>query len=139
MKRLLTATLALAIGLTGVASAQINPNDSAFGTKLGLQQLNGSGQIGSVTLYRHGKKTLVRIAVDGAPAGRVQAATIHRGSDCDSVSTTPAFVVGTIKNGRGSATIDVSEERLLSGNYNLMVYSGTQASSRSVACGHLYQ
>lgn len=139
MKRLLPATLAFALTLGGVASAQIDPDDAATGTKLGVQQLNNSGQIGSVTLYRRGSKTLVRVAVEGAPAGRVQAVAIHRGRDCETMAPSPAYVLGPLKNGRGSALVNAHEDTLLSGNYSVMIYGGTQASARSVACGHLYQ
>lgn len=138
MKRLLPATVALALCLGGTASAQMNPNDAGRDTKLGVQQLNNSGQIGTVTLARRGTKTLVRVALEGAPPGRIEAAAIHRGADCERVSAAPIYVVGPIKNGRGAALVSASKERLLSGNYSIMVYGGIQASSRSVACGHLY-
>src|SRR5947209_11982498 len=44
--------LAAALLTTAVASAQSYPDDSGAGTRLGIEQLNTSGQVGEVTLFR---------------------------------------------------------------------------------------
>jgi hypothetical protein len=133
MKRLLAAVVTIALTLGGSASAQ----DSGSGFKLGIQQLNNSGQIGSVTLFRRGAKTLVSIVVDGAP-GKPEAVTIHRGSDCESVSAGAIWRLNDIANGRGATLIDAPQSKLLSGNYSVLVYGGTTPNSHAVACGHLF-
>jgi hypothetical protein len=133
MKRLLAAVFTIALTLGGSASAQ----DSGSGFKLGIQELNNSGQIGSVTLYRRGAKTLVSIVVDGAP-GKPEAVTIHRGSDCDNVSATATWRLNDITNGHGATLLDATESKLLSGNYSVLVYAGTSPNSHAVACGHLF-
>jgi len=133
MKRLLAAIFAIALTLGGVASAQ----DSGSGFKLGIQELNNSGQIGSVTLFRRGAKTLVSIVVDGAP-GKPEAVTIHRGADCDTVSASAVWRLNDITHGRGATLVDATPSKLLSGNYSVLVYAGTTPNSHAVACGHLF-
>jgi Cu/Zn superoxide dismutase len=137
MKRLLAAAFAAALTLGGSASAQIAPNDSGAGFQLGVQQLNNSGQIGSVTLFRRGQKTLVSVTLHGA-AGKPEAVTIHRGSDCEQVSATAAYRLNDLVDGRGATLVEAPQEKLLSGNYSLLVYGGTSANSHAVACGHLF-
>jgi len=137
MKRLLAAVATIALSLGGSASAQTAPDDSGAGFKLGVQQLNNSGQIGSLTLFRRGQKTLITIHVDGAP-GKPEAVTIHRGTDCDNVSANATYRLNDLSHGRGSTLVDAPFAKLISGNYSLLVYGGTAANSRAVACGHLY-
>jgi Cu/Zn superoxide dismutase len=137
MKRLPAAILTIALCLGGSASAQISPNDTGSGFKLGIQELNNSGQIGSVTLYRRGTKTLVAVAVDGAP-GRPEAVTIHRGADCENVSAGATWRLNDLTRGHGSTLLDAPPAKLLSGNYSLLVYGGTSPNSHAVACGHLF-
>ncbi|GAC1425125.1 MAG: hypothetical protein NVSMB64_32280 [Candidatus Velthaea sp.] len=142
MKRMLTtigAIGAIALGLGGVATAQTAPGDPGSGEKLGIQQLNNSGQIGSVTLLSRGATTLVNVVLDGAPGGRTEAVTIHRGSDCETVDPKAAYRLNDLKGGRGTSRVNAPIDRLMSGNYSVLVYSGTQSSAHAVACGHLYR
>lgn len=139
MKRILTAIVAIALSLGGAASAQTDPGDPGAGEKLGIEQLNASGQIGSVTLFGRGAKTFVNIVVDGAPGGRAEAVTIHRGRDCESVDPKAVYRLGDLKNGRGNSTVNAPIDKLMSGNYSVLIYGGTTASARAVACGHLYR
>jgi len=136
MKRML-AVVAIALSLGGTAVAQTAPGDPGSGTKLGVQQLNNSGQIGSVTLFNRGASTLVAVSIDGV-GGRVEAVTIHRGADCDTVDPKAVYRLSDIKGGRSTSRVNATQDRLLSGNYSLIVYSGTQSSAHAVACGHLY-
>lgn len=140
MKRLLGTLFAVALS-TAVAGAQSYPGDLGLGTKLGIMQLNNSGQIGSVTLFNRagGNKTAVVVQIDGAPNGRVEAVTIHRGSDCDNVNSTAAYRLSDLKSGRSRTIVDATGDRLLSGNYSLLVFSGNTANAHAVACGHLYR
>jgi hypothetical protein len=135
---MLFAIAAIAICLGGVASAQINPNDSGFGTKLGLMQLNNSGQIGAVTFFAHGHKTLARVQIEGA-GYRLEAVAIHRGTDCDSLAMPAAYTLSPLRHGTSTSFIDAPESKLLSGNYNVVVFSSTKPGGRPVACGHLYR
>ncbi|GAC1415994.1 MAG: hypothetical protein NVSMB5_05820 [Candidatus Velthaea sp.] len=139
MKLMLTAVAAIALSLGGVAAAQTAPGDPGAGDKLGIQQLNNSGQIGSVTLSNRGATTFLTVTLDGVPGGRVEAAAIHRGKDCESVDPKAVYRLSDLKDGRGSSRVNAPIDRLTSGNYSVLVYSGTQPSARAVACGHLYR
>jgi len=138
MKRMLPAVLAIALTLGGVASAQIDPTDTGAGDKVGMQELNNSGQIGSVTLFGHGATTSVVIAIDGVPGGKVQAATIHRGKDCDTVDPKAVVRLTDLKGGRGRTIVKMPESRLMSDNYSVLVYANTNPNAHAVSCGHLY-
>lgn len=138
MKRMLPAVLAIALSLGGIASAQIDPTDSGAGDKVGMQQLNNSGLIGSVTLFSHGATTSVVIAIDGVSGGKVQAATIHRGKDCDMVDPKAIVRLTDLKGGRGRTIVKMPESRLMSDNYSVLVYENTNPNAHAISCGHLY-
>ncbi|MFN2459995.1 MAG: hypothetical protein ABR591_04845 [Candidatus Velthaea sp.] len=140
MKRIFAAVFAFALvsALGAYASAQ-SPDDTGAGDRLGMQQLNNSGQIGAVTLFNHGATTNLVVALDSVPPGRVEAVTIHRGRDCDSVDPKALMRLTDLKNGRSRSTVKMSQDKLLSGNYSVLVYSGTQSNAHAVACGHLYR
>jgi hypothetical protein len=133
----LAATLGLAA--SGGALAQIGPNDSGAGTRLGIQQLNNSGQVGEVTLFKRGNDTLVVLRVQSVPAGRSEPAHIHRGSDCSSIDPKPAFGLAPVVNGVSRTLVKYSEDRLLSGNYVVNVHASDRQLAHYVACGHLYR
>lgn len=141
MKRTL-AVLAAALLTTAVASAQSYPDDSGAGTRLGLEQLNTSGQVGEVTLYRADPNVRVAVRMDGSQ-GKSEAVRIYRGQSCDnmgSVTGRPAYVLSNLSPQGFSRTVArTTEDRLLSGNYNVVVFSSTMPSARPVACGHLYR
>lgn len=140
--RTLAASLALAgaLGASPVAAfAQISPGDSGAGTQLGMQQLNNSGEIGTVTLYGHGAKTQVVIDLKGEPAGRSQPAHIHRGHDCASINPKPTYALKNVVNGHSSTLVNAPMARLLSGNYAVNVHLSPQNIPHYVACGALYK
>ena len=130
--------VAAVLAATLPATAQTAPDASSSGVQRGVMQLNQSGQTGYITLYgRAGDKTLLVTKMEGVPAGRVQALTIHRGQDCDSVDP-KAVARGTdLKDGRSTGTVPLSQARLLSGNYDVIIFSGTTAAAKPVACVHL--
>ncbi len=131
------ATPALAAP-AGAQDAVITPTDHGLGIKLGIQEFNNSGQVGWVTLFRRGDKTLVAITLDGT--SRREPAHIHRAKSCDDPSEVdPAVVVplADVVGGKSSTTINVPVSRLLSGNYAVVVHSPNGGSY--VACGHLRQ
>ncbi|MEA2663109.1 MAG: hypothetical protein QOI11_53 [Candidatus Eremiobacteraeota bacterium] len=138
MKRTL-AVLAATLLTTGVALAQPFPDDSGAGTKLGIEQLNNSGQVGEVTLFRTDPSTRVLVRIDGAN-GRTEPVRIHRGRTCDQLDPRPAYVLSNLSAaGISRSIVRAGEDKLLSGNYNVVVFSSNAPGARPVSCGHLYR
>ena len=138
MKRFVAA-LAAALLTTAVASAQ-TPGDPGLGTERGIEQVNNSGQVGTVTLFEGGASTRVVVVLHGTIPGRVQSVRLYRGPSCDDLgSGGPAYFLNDMKNGASTSTVKATENKLLSGNYNLVVFSSNASGARAVACGHLYQ
>ena len=138
-------SIAFALGLLGTLSfapggafAQIDPSDAGLGTKLGMQQENNSGQVGTVTLFRRGNRTLVDVRVVDEPQGRREPAHIHRGKECDSLDPKPAFGLAPVVNGHSRTLVEYPESRLLSGNYVVNVHSASNPAVY-VSCGQLYR
>lgn len=129
---------ALALGATGLALAQMPPGDQGLGVKLGIEQQSNSGEVGEVTLFRHGpRQTLVVINIQGAPH-HPQPAHIHRGRSCDALDPVPAYPLNNVVNGHSSTLVNASIDRLLSGNYSVNVHESAANLRHYVACGHLY-
>lgn len=131
------AALAAALLLPAVASAQSYPGDAGNGTERGVEQLNNSGQVGTVTLYDHGATTLVTVSIKGSN-NRTESVRLYRGPACDDIAPKTVQGLSDLKNGESRTTVKMPQSRLLSGNYNVLVFSSTAAGARSVACGHLY-
>ena len=139
-KRIFRSALAFALVLTGmgVATAQIAPGDSGLGVRLGIHTQNNSGEVGDVTLFARGaNRTLVVLNVQGAPPFP-QPAHIHRGK-CDNLNPVPAYPLNNVVRGRSVTMVNVSEARLLSGNYSVNVHRSTSNLKLYVACGELYR
>ena len=138
MKRF-AAALALALLTTTVASAQSYPDDPGLGTERGIEQVNNSGQVGAVTLYRRGAATSVVVDLKGTDPGRVQSVRIYRGKSCDEFDAGgPVYFLTDMRNGRSVSSVKAAEDKLLSGNYNVVVFSSNAKDARATACGHLY-
>jgi hypothetical protein len=141
--KLILASLAAVLALSAVpAVAQSGPGGVPVGAGLqrGIQQLNQSGQVGFVTLLGGaGNSTQMVVDVHGAPAGRSQTVAIQRGKDCDSFEPGMSVRSADAANGISRGTVPMSEDRLLSGNYDVIVYSNNGPGARPVACGHLYR
>ncbi|HEY6236815.1 MAG TPA: hypothetical protein VIW69_17070 [Candidatus Elarobacter sp.] len=138
MKRT-AAALALALLATTAASAQSYPDDPGLGTARGIEQVNNSGQVGTLTLFRRGAVTRVVVDLKGTEPGRVQSVRIYRGPSCDDIGTSgPAYFLSDMHNGSSVSTVKAPEDKLLSGNYNLVVFSSNAAGARATACGHIY-
>ncbi len=138
MKRT-AAALAIALLATTVASAQSYPDDPGIGTERGIEQVNNSGQVGALTLFRRGAVTRVVVDLKGTDLGRVQSVRIYRGPSCDDIGTSgPAYFLNDMRNGSSVSTVKAPEDKLLSGNYNLVVFSSNTAGARATACGHIY-
>ncbi len=136
------AVLAAALLTTAAASAQSYPDDSGNGIRLGIQELNTSGQVGEATLFGAGPNARVAVRIDGA-RGRTEGVRIYRGQACENGNPAaggPAFVLSNLgPNGFSRSQVRASVDRLLSGNYNVVVFSSTAPSAQPVACGHLYR
>ena|ERR1700722_9463254 len=132
-------TLLGAVSLAGVAVAQIDPDDSGLGTKLGMSPQNNSGEAGTVTLFRRPhESTLVVLNISGEPEGRTQPAHIHRGHECDSIDPKPAFGLAPVINGVSKTLVHAPESKLLSGNYVVNVHLSPQNIPHYVSCGELH-
>ncbi len=132
--------IALAAALSSTAAlavAQIAPSDAGFGTKLGVESQNNSGQVGTVTLFQHGNSTLVDLRIDGEPAGRSEPAHIHRGKSCESLNPAPAFGLEPVVNGRSRTLVHAPLSKLTSGNYVVNVHASSHNLAHYVACGIL--
>lgn len=135
----LAAVLVL-LALPIVASAQIDPDDTGSGTKLGMSEQNNSGQPGTVTLFRRGaSSTLVVINLTNQSHGHVEPAHIHRGKDCDEIDPRPAYGLAPVIDGVSRTLVKASEARLLSGNYVVNVHASAQSIAHYVSCGELYR
>jgi hypothetical protein len=101
--------------------------------------VNNSGQVGTVTLFRRDPGTRIQIALHGVTDGRVESVRIYRGSSCDDLKPRPTYFLADLKNGVSRSSVGLTQDRLLSGNYNVVVFSNNHAGAQTVACGHLYQ
>ncbi len=140
MKRILAALAALLLTSAG-AGAQ-TPDDPGAGDRLGIESLNNSGQVGSITFYggSGGAATRAEVEIKGAN-NRPEAVRIYRGQSCDNIGGgRPAYVLSNLSAaGTSRSAVKVSLDRLLSGNYNVIVFSSAVPGARAVACGHLYR
>ena len=134
-----------ALAFAAPALAQLQPGDEGSGTKLGMRQLNNSGQAGEMTLFQHGPhETLVVLNVVSAE-GKTELAHIHRGhtqagqeNSCDNLDPQPTYVLHPVVNGMSKTLVKASEDKLLSGNYVINVHSQNNP-SHYVSCGELYK
>lgn len=131
LKSILVA--ALVAGVTAPALAQTALDQTLKGVVRGIESQNTSGQVGEVLFRDNG----VVVDIKGT-GGKPEAVTINRGFQC---SDQPGVVVarlGTLSNGTLTAPVSLSSDRLLSGNYLIVVHNN-DANSRAVACGQLYR
>ncbi len=138
MKRFAAAIVA-ALLTTAAASAQSYPGDPGTGTERGVEQVNNSGQVGTVTLFNRGPNTRVLLELKGTEPGRAQSVRVYRGPSCDDLGNKPQYFLTDMRNGTSNSTVKAPEEKLLSGNYNVVVFSSNAHGASATACGHLYQ
>lgn len=132
------AALAAALLTTAAASAQSYPGDTGAGVERGVQQLNISGQVGTATLFGHGSSTAIVVRLHGLPPGRFEPAAIYRTRDCAAIPSTPAYPLADVRGGLSRSLVNLSEDKLLSGNYSVVVFASKRAGAVPVACGWLY-
>ncbi len=127
-----------ALAPAGAQDAVIRPTDAGRGIKLGIQQLNNSGQVGWVQLFKRNDKTTFVITLEGGH-GR-EPAHIHRAKDCDSpedIQAAVAYPLSDVVGGKSTTTVNIPLDKALSGNYAVVVHSANGGAY--VACGHLRQ
>lgn len=141
MKLLFSLTVAALLLATAPAFAQKAPGGVPFGAGLqrGVMGLNNSGQNGFVTLFGQGGQTRLVTSLEGTLPGRVQTVAVQRGKSCDDIR--PGIVVRSadLERGVSRGVVPMTEDRLLSGNYVVVVYSNNTPHARQVACGQLYR
>ena len=141
MKRIFGLTAVALLLAAAPAVAQAPPGGVAFGAGLqrGVMGLNNSGQTGFVTLFHQGNSTRLVTSLEGTLGGRVQTVAVQRGKTCDAI--TPGIVARStdMRNGISRGVVPMAQNRLLSGNYVVVVYSNNTPGGRPVACGQLYQ
>jgi hypothetical protein len=124
---------ALLAGLASPAIAQTALDQNLAGIVRGIESQNTSAQVGEVLFNAN------NLVVDMKGAGsRAETVTINRGFQCSDQPGPVSAVLGTLSNGRLNAVASISRDRLLSGNYLVVVHNNT-ANSRAVACGQLYR
>ncbi len=125
---------ALLAGLTAPALAQTSLDQSLNGVVRGLESQNTSGQVGEVLFHANS----LSVDVKGT-GGKPETVTINRSFSCSDQPGPLVARLGTLSNGgQLSATTTISNDRLLSGNYVIVVHNNG-ANSRAVACGQLYR
>ncbi|TAM76674.1 hypothetical protein EPN44_04970 [bacterium] len=127
-------SLVLALAAGGVAAAQVT--GGGLNTQRGMEQQNNSGQAGFVTLVARGEKTFVSVRLDGAPAGRIEPAHVHRG-ECPNINPVPTYPLNPVVNGRSTTLVNVPLRKLMSGNYSVNVHAGAKNLTHYVSCGYL--
>jgi hypothetical protein len=130
---------ALALGCAGTALAQMAPDDTGAGEKRGIEELNQSGEVGTVTLFGHGpKQTMVVLNVQQAPP-HPQPAAIQRARSCNQIQPQIAWPLHDLVAGHSVTIVNASLDRLLSGNYATVVRTSRSAGAAYLNCGHLYR
>jgi hypothetical protein len=119
------------------ATAQIAPNDTGAGIQRGMTAVNSSAQTGMVTVFGRGNPR-IQVVIDGS-RGKPESVTLVRGRDCPQAlaASNNVAVLGTLSGGRLTAASPIPLDRLMSGNYSVLVRNNTP-DSRPVSCGHLY-
>jgi hypothetical protein len=134
------ATAALLLS-SAPAIAQAPPGGVPLGAGLqrGMMGLNNSGQDGYVTLFTQGSSTRIVTALEGTLPGRVQTVAIQRGKSCDAIA--PGIVARStdLAHGISRGVVNMTQDRLLSGNYVVVVYSNNTPGGKPVACGQLFR
>jgi hypothetical protein len=130
---------AAVLALATAATAQIDPDDTGAGTKLGLASLNNSGQVGTVTLFSHGARaTLLVLRIESEPPRQTEAARVRRGRTCGTLNTAAAYPLAPVVDGVSRTVVDAPEAKLLSGNYVVSVHASRRRAARVVSCGELH-
>jgi hypothetical protein len=141
MKLISGLALAALLLSSAPAFAQAPPGGVPVGAGLqrGVMELNNSGQAGFVTLFKGGSTTRLVTSLEGTKPGRVQTVAVQRGKTCDAISPGIVARSADLAHGISRGVVNMTEDRLLSGNYVVVVYSNNTPGGKSVACGQLYR
>jgi hypothetical protein len=101
-----------------------------------ISSLNGSTELGTVTLTAVGDKTRVDIALANAPTDVPQPAHIHEGS-CSKLDPKPKFPLGVVVDGTSTTMVDAPMSQLVAGGLAVNVHKSTKDIPTYVACGDL--
>jgi len=135
----LAAFAAFAAFAQPAAFAQVYPLINGPGAERGMTEMNTSGQIGTVTVLNQGAKTGVVLNIKSEPPGNSEPAEIHRSQQqtCDAYDPTPSYVLKPVQNGSSRSAVNAPIDKLLSGNYVVVVRSAEKP-DHVFSCGHLY-
>jgi hypothetical protein len=131
LKPLLAAVLLAACISPAVAQSALD--QSLNGVVRGIQSQNSSGQVGEVLFSANS----LTVEMQGTN-GRAEMVTLNRGFQCSDNPGSVFARLGKLSNGRLTALAPIPNDRMLSGNYLVVVHNNT-ADSRAVACGQLYR
>jgi hypothetical protein len=124
---------ALLAGVTAPALAQTALDQNLSGVVRGLESQNTSGQVGEVLFHTNS------LTVDVKGTGnKPEAVTVNRSFQCSDQPGPIVANLGMLSNGTLSSNVAISNDRLLSGNYVVVVHNNGPT-SRPVACGQLYR
>ena len=101
-----------------------------------ISSLNGSTELGTVTLTAVGDKTRVDIALANAPTDVPQPAHIHEGS-CAKLDPKPKYALANVVDGTSTYTVDAPMSQLVAGGFAVNVHKSTKDIPTYVACGDL--
>jgi hypothetical protein len=122
----------------GRAFAQIDPDDTGQGTRLGLAQQNNSGQVGTVELLANGNEgTLVVVRVFSAPPHRDERARIARARSCREPGASPVLELAPVARGYSRTVVSRGRGGLISGRYIVEVFRAGRRGLERVSCGEL--
>jgi hypothetical protein len=132
--------------LANVARAQTGPSpsaDTAAVIERGIQEMNNSGEVGTVTLSPVGQNQTLVVVELRSFLGRPQPAHIHRGKTCDAIEPKPVFTLHDVVSfsphiGHSDTIVNYPIDRLLSGNYVIDVHTSDVDRTHDLACGELY-
>ena len=98
-----------------------------------MNELNNSGQSGSVTLTPRGTKTTVTVSITPGAVGIAQPIHIHSGSCADLGGVT--YPLTSLDAGMSTTRVDASISTLLSGGFAVNAHKSGPEASVYVACG----
>ena len=129
------ASLYTSCGDIPVITVSTSAGVSSDAVTLILNELNNSGQSGSVTLTPKGTKTTVAVSITPGAVGIGQPIHIHSGS-CDDLGGV-VYPLTSLDAGMSATTVDVSISSLLSGRFAVNAHKSGPEASVYVACGDL--
>ncbi|MCZ6538998.1 MAG: plastocyanin/azurin family copper-binding protein [Chloroflexi bacterium] len=129
------ASLYTSCGDLPVTTVSASAGVSSDAVTLIMNELNESGQSGSVTLTPKGTKTTVTVSITPGAVGIAQPIHIHSGSCADLGGV--VYPLASLDAGMSSITVDASISSLMSGRFAVNAHKSGPEASVYVACGDL--